>query len=97
MPVQDGAGAFKFNDASTVQQTELIDRVANQIRRWGATGLAVTLLEGLRPLAPIGGQMLWIAQPTLGLLADSERLAQYARLLEQPEMLDLLRDRLEAC
>jgi hypothetical protein len=59
------------------------------------SGLASTFLDAFRPLAFIGGQALWIAQPTLNLLIDSDRVADLARLLEQPEALDMLRARLE--
>jgi hypothetical protein len=80
-----------------IQQIELVDEIAERIRRWGVTDLASALLEGLRPVAFIGGQALWIAQPALGLVMEPEQVADYARLLERPEALDLLRARLEEC
>jgi hypothetical protein len=78
-------------------QQELVDRIAERIRRWGVTDLASALLEGIRPVAFIGGQALWVAQPALGIFMDAEQVAEYARLLERPEALDLLRTRLEEC
>ena len=77
------------------KQEELIDRIAERIHNLGLSGLASILLEGIRPLAFVGGQVMWVAQPALGLLADRDRVAQVARLLERPDALDELRARLE--
>jgi hypothetical protein len=41
--------------------------------------------------------MLWVAQPALSVFVDAEQVAEYARLLERPEALELLRTRLEEC
>jgi len=80
-----------------VRQEELVDQIAERIHRWNMSGLASTFLDAFRPLAFIGGQALWVAQPTLSLLINSDRLADLARLLEEPEALDLLLTRLEEC
>jgi hypothetical protein len=79
------------------RQAELVDQMVERIQGWGVAGLVRTLLDGIRPLAFIGGQALWIAQPTLGVLMDTDKVADYARLLERPEAIDLLRTRLEEC
>ena len=80
-----------------VRQEELINQIVERIHGWKMSGLASTFLDAFRPLAFIGGQALWVAQPTLSLLINSDRLADLARLLEEPEALDLLRTRLEEC
>ena len=80
-----------------IRQEELVDQIAERARRWGVSGLVGALLEGIRPIAFIGGQALWVAQPALGLMMDTEQVAEYARLLEQPDTLALLRTRLEDC
>jgi len=79
------------------RQAELVNQIAERIRVWGATGLVSALLDAARPIAFIGGQMLWVAQPALSVFMDGEQVAEYARLLERPEALDLLRTRLEEC
>ena len=78
-----------------VRQTELVDRVAERVRRWGLSGLASALLDSLHPLAFVAGQLLWVAQPALDLVVGTDQVAEVARLLEQPETLSLLRARLE--
>lgn len=77
------------------RQAELVDRIAERIRRWGLDGLVSALLECARPFAFLGGQFLWVAQPTLSLLINPDQVAEYAYLLEQPSTIDLLRVRLE--
>jgi hypothetical protein len=79
------------------RQAELVDRIAERIRRWGLDGLVSALLECARPFAFLGGQFLWVAQPTLSLLINPDQVAEYAYLLEQPSTIDLLRVRLEQC
>ena len=50
-----------------IRQAELVDQIVERVRHWGVTGLASALLDGIRPVAFLGGQALWVAQPTLGL------------------------------
>ena len=47
-------------------------------------GLVGALLDAAEPLGPLGAQVLWVAQPTLGLLLPREEIASLARLLEAP-------------
>ena len=80
-----------------VKQAELVDQIVQRVRQWGIGGLVSVLLNSLRPFAFIGGQLLWLAQPTVTLVADGGRVADFARLLEEPAALDLLCTRLEEC
>lgn len=80
-----------------IRQEELVNQIAERARRWGVAGLVGALLEGIRPIAFLGGQALWVAQPALGLMMDTEKVAEYAHLLEQADALALLRTRLEDC
>ena len=68
--------------------------VALQQRGWGAA--ALLLLDAGRPLAFIGGQLLWLLQPTLTTIGATTEVGQLARLLENPSALDALITRLEA-
>jgi hypothetical protein len=53
-------------------------------RGWGTWVCAV--LDAFEPVVPLGAQMLWIAQPTLGgWFIERERLAALAEALETPE------------
>ena len=56
-----------------------------------AVGAALDLCE---PLGPIGAQVLWVAQPTLGLFVPRGEVASLARLLESPGGLAWVRDQL---
>ncbi|MBN1314136.1 MAG: hypothetical protein JXA42_01665 [Anaerolineales bacterium] len=78
-------------------QVELIEGVVKKIQRLGLVDFTTAILDGFRPVAFIGGQLLWLAQPALGIFMDSNRIAGLAQLLEQPEAIDMLRDRLEEC
>jgi hypothetical protein len=55
-----------------------------RLRGWGLEGLAAALLEAATPLSPLGAQLLYVAQPALGLFLPSERVGQLARSLEDP-------------
>lgn len=57
-----------------------------------ALGLALDLLE---PLGPLGAQLVWIAQPALGLLVGRAALGGLARALEEPGGVERLRAHLE--
>lgn len=78
-------------------QIELVNQIVKRVQSWGAVSLVSALLDAGRPLAFLGGQALWVAQPALSVFMDPQRVADYAHLLERPEALDLLRSRLEEC
>jgi hypothetical protein len=77
-----------------IRQAELAGQLARRIQSRGLGGLATLILDALEPFAFIGGQLLWILQPTLGLVVDRDRIAEVAMLLEQPEAYDRLRTEL---
>lgn len=61
-------------------------------------GLASTLrlaLDVLEPLGPLGAQVLWAAQPVLGLYLSSQTLNQVAETLEMPGGIERVRGWLE--
>lgn len=55
---------------------------------WGSTVVAV--LENGQPLAFLGGQALWVAEPALSLLFDQEIIRRLALLLEDPTAVEML-------
>jgi hypothetical protein len=59
-----------------------------QQRGWSAP--ALLLIEAAGPLAFLGGQLVWLAQPLLSLLYPTTRLQQVAHLLEEPAALQAL-------
>lgn len=57
-----------------------------------ALGLALDVLE---PLGPLGAQMVWVAQPVLGLWIPRTALGQLAEALDAPGGVERLRHMLE--
>jgi hypothetical protein len=72
----------------------LLDQVAAFLKQRGLHSAALTLLEAGQPLAFIGSQLLWLTQPTAALLGPTTRLRQMAELLEDPQAVRGLMDRL---
>jgi hypothetical protein len=75
--------------------TEFVARTAVFIQRRGWTAPALVLLEVGTPLAFIGGQLIWLAQPLLSLVLPTANLDQAARLLETPAALETLYQQLQ--
>ncbi len=75
----------------SVQPTDIIEQLSPQLGRlnqWIKAHkmgtFASLLLDVLEPLAPIGAQLLYIGQPTLGFLLRHDTIGAWARLLEDP-------------
>ena len=56
-----------------------------RVQRWGLNGLLAALLDAAAPLAPIAGQALYVAQPTLGLFVSRQSITDLAQWLDRPE------------
>lgn len=68
----------------------IVNRWRNHIERLGLTGLVENLLTISSPLAPIGAQLLYVAQPMFGLFGQAERVDEWAKLLDNRAGLDWL-------
>jgi hypothetical protein len=79
----------------TLEQENFLNDIAETIQRRGWRLPALVALEAGRPLALVGGQLLWLAQPALSLIIPASTIGQFARLLEEPAALDHLMARLE--
>lgn len=62
----------------------LLDQIATALKQRGLNSVALALLEVGQPLAFIGGQIMWLAQPALGLLWPTAQVRHIAQLLEDP-------------
>jgi hypothetical protein len=76
---------------STVEQLPDAEHWAPRLARWSVRlqaarlrGLVALLLEAAEPLGPLGAQVLWIAQPALGVLLPRDEIASLARVLDEP-------------
>jgi hypothetical protein len=81
-------------DASRRQQ--LIERVAQQIAGRGMTAPAILFLEMHKPLAFLGAQLLWIAQPFLSIGLNNADLRDLITVIEDRAGVEELIERLEA-
>ncbi len=83
-------------DQTSTNQDTFIDQLAAAFGRRGLRLPALIALEAGSPLAFLGGQLLWLAEPALSLMMDRETIRQTARLLEDPAAVAALVNRLEA-
>lgn len=80
---------------------EAIEKLAPQVARLGhwiqahnMRGVVSLCLDLLEPLAPIGAQLLYIGQPTLGFWVRRDTIGAWATLLEDPASWQHLRHQL---
>ncbi len=72
---------------------KLIEEIARRIEQFKVTAPAILFLESCKPLAFLGAQMLWAAQPFLN--PWSSRASELALLFEDPMGIEQLIERLE--
>jgi hypothetical protein len=73
----------------------LTEMLAERIHRAGLSAPAIFFLEMHKPLAFLGGQMLFAAQPFLGRLTGDEPARELASFFEEPANVEKLIERLE--
>ena len=76
-----------MSNPGTGSRQQWLNRAAEWEQRASDAGLAgvySTLRDALMPLGPVAAQLLWVAQPTLGLFGDADSIGALADLLEQP-------------
>jgi len=83
-------------DQTVIERERFIEQVAAAFCRRGLRLPALVALEAGGPLAFLGGQLLWLAQPALSLIFPGDVIRQSARLLEDPAAVTALVKRLEA-
>ena len=76
--------ATAFAMTHSPNRDPFLDQIATTLKERGLHSAALTFLEMGQPLAFIGGQMLWLAQPALGLLWPKAQVRQLAQLMEDP-------------
>jgi hypothetical protein len=52
------------------------------------------VFDGLRPLGPLGAQLLWVLQPTASLFGWHKTIGELAETLEEPDGIEQLQQRL---
>ena len=81
-------------DAARRQQ--LIDRIAHRIAGLGMTAPAVLFLEMNKPLAFLGAQLLFAAQPFLSVAFGEADLRDFGEIIEDRTGVEQLIARLES-
>ncbi len=76
------------------RREQLIDDLARRAARGHVTAPAILFLEMHKPLAFLGAQFLWAAQPFLAVWFSHADVREIARLLEDPASVDQLIERL---
>lgn len=71
----------------------LPDRIVATLRAFGLDGFGALFFDAFAPLGVFGAQVLYLAQPLFSL--PSESIDEWANLLQDPEELSALTDRLE--
>lgn len=80
----------------TPNRDPLLDQIATALKQRGLNGVALALLEVGQPLAFMGSQFLWLAQPALAVLWPAAQVRQMAQLLEDPAAMHRLMEHLAA-
>jgi len=65
--------------------------IAARLRESGLHDLVSGLMEAAQPLGPLGAQVLWIAQPALGLVVSGNSIHDLAQILDDPAGMAWLR------
>jgi hypothetical protein len=81
-------------DSAVERWTPRLARWCVRLRTARLDGVVQTLLEAVEPLGPVGAQLLWVAEPTLGLVVSREDIASLACLLDDPGGIEWLREQL---
>jgi hypothetical protein len=77
------------------ESKDFVEQAAEVIRQRGLRLPALVILESFKPFAFLGGQLLWVLQPTLSLFASRATVGELARLLEDANSTDALIARLD--
>lgn len=83
-----------MREAKAWQGTAQIDGLADWIAHHRLVTPALFLLEVNKPFSFLGSQALWMLQPLLGPAMGYDRVAVWARLLEDRASVDRLLERL---
>jgi hypothetical protein len=83
----EGAHPVFAPDGPPAEDSSEVAAIVEKIERAGMVGPALLMLSALKPLAWIGGQMLWMLQPFVNAPGTNKRssitVPGLARLLEQ--------------
>ena len=89
--------ANKLEHQLSDEESEFLDNLADKIVRYGMTAPAMFMLEGTKPMAFLGSQLLHFFRPLVSIVwFNPESYDRLSRLLERRGTVELLLRRLEA-
>ncbi len=94
--IKDALSVSKEMALSLERRQQLIERLVRRIAGLGMTAPAILFLETSKPLAFLGAQLLWVAQPFLSLGFNSADLQDVTLILEDPTAVEELITQLES-
>ncbi len=77
------------------RRDELIETIARRLTAWNLSAPAILLLQMHAPLAFLGAQFLFAAEPFVALVTGDRVAGELAFLTEEPENIERLIARLE--
>lgn len=77
------------------RREQLLNDLAQRIERAGMSAAAILFLETYKPLAFLGAQVLWFAQPFLTLGLNENDVRDLAQIIEERDGIEDLITRLE--
>ncbi len=80
----------------TAAEKTLLDNMCGKVRRRGMENLVVVALESTRPVHNLGAQGVIFLGPMLNMIFEKEKVDRYVRLLENPNAVSYLVERLDA-
>ena len=80
----------------TQRREQLLNSVTQRIEEMGLTAPAILFLETYKPVAFLGAQLLWVAEPFLSLGFNAADLHDLTRLIEDRTGIEELIRRLES-
>ncbi|MBN1178576.1 MAG: hypothetical protein JXD18_05155 [Anaerolineae bacterium] len=76
------------------EQAQYIEHWAERIERAGMVSITTALLEAARPLGFLASQVLLLGEPLLSGFTASSPVRRVAEMIEDPDQVDLLLQRL---
>ena len=99
LPDRNNAAGSEQEAMSTpltpARRDELIETIACRLSAWNLNAPAIFLLQLHAPLAFLGGQLLFAAEPLIATLTGFRLARDLALLVEEPENVERLVTRLE--
>ena len=96
MGIWDNAFKIPEPPEPTPAEKQLLDKLAEKVRRRGMGDVAAFTLEGTRPMHGLGAQGIKFLEPMLAMAFSKEEVEKYKALLENRKAVDYFVEKLSA-